>query len=82
MSGGVSEQRSRVASWTTVDMTLQYRFSRRAGSLLPAATLSLSAINVFDREPPYVANEHGFLFDGVNAEPRGRFLSVQLGARW
>ena len=50
--------------------------------LLNDTVLTLSAFNLFDRDPPYVANQAGFFFDGVNADPRGRFISAQVVARW
>ncbi len=83
--GWVNEslQRSTVASWTTIDLTLQYDLGVAwPTSWLRATTLTLGAINLFDRDPPYIASAEGFNFDGVNANPRGRFLSAQLTARW
>ncbi len=72
-------QRSNVSSWSTVDLSLQYRLGR-----LPvgSATLSLSAINVLDRDPPFVANTYGLYFDGANASPVGRFIGAQLTVNW
>ena len=63
-------------------MTLQYRFDRRAGSDMPETTVSLNGTNILDRPPPYVANSYGLMFDGVNGDPRGRFISAQVSARW
>jgi iron complex outermembrane receptor protein len=80
---GTSVQRSRVASWTTVDLTVQYELSRLWASAWPRETsLQLSASNLFDRDPPYVANADGLYYDGANANPRGRYLSAQITARW
>lgn len=80
---GSAVRRSTVSSWTTMDLTLQYELgSRWTGSLLDQMVLSVSAINLFDRDPPYVANAYGFNYDGANATPRGRFLAAQLTARW
>ncbi len=82
-AAGGSVQRTDVASWTTVDLTLQYKlFSAAAKGWLGETTLGLSVVNLFDRDPPYVANSFGLFFDGVNANPRGRFVSAQLAARW
>ena len=75
--------RSTVASWTTTDLTLQYDLGRLWASQSPSeTTLTLSGVNVFDRAPPYVASYHGLYYDGVNANPRGRFLSAQVVVRW
>ena len=76
-------KRSSVASWTTVDLTVQLDLTKRLSRFgLPGATLALSAINLLDRDPPFVANRFGLTFDGVNANPLGRFVSAQLTARW
>lgn len=79
---GDSAQRSHVASWTTVDVTLQYDLSRWTRSFMGEMSVMLNATNVFDRDPPYIASIYGLLYDGVNANPLGRFLSAQLRARW
>lgn len=80
---GGSMQRSSVASWTTMDLNLQYELGSwgNAGAKFhPRA--QLSAVNVFDKDPPYVASLYGMYFDGVNANPRGRFISLQISAQW
>lgn len=75
--------REAVASWTTLDLTLQYDLSRHvAGNAIKGAALSLSAINVLDRDPPFVGHAYGLYFDGVNANPLGRFLAAQAVIRW
>ncbi len=81
------QQRSTVGSWTTVDLTFQYRIGKpmtRSGTRigLPETTLSVNAINVFDRDPPFVGHMYGLHFDGVNANPLGRFVAAQLTVRW
>ena len=72
-----------VASWTTIDAQIGYRFGRPAG-LLEGTSLSLGVINLFDRAPPYVAPSYSAIpgynsidFDGANADVRGRFVFVQ-----
>ena len=80
---GASVKRSRVSSWTTVDLTVQYDLSRYLE--IPGfslTSLQLTATNLLDRDPPYVASRYGLHFDGVNANPLGRFVSAQLTARW
>lgn len=79
---GASVPRSSVSSWTTVDLTAQYELSRHWKSWGGEITLQLSAINLFDRDPPYVASAYGMYYDAVNASPIGRFVSAQLTARW
>jgi outer membrane receptor protein involved in Fe transport len=73
---------SRVASWTTVDLTAKYLFSADSGPLAGSA-LMVSAINLFDKNPPFVSNPlFAINFDGANANALGRFLSVQFSKRW
>ena len=74
-------RRTRVASWTTVDATLQMKMGAVA-AWLGKSTLSLAASNLLDRDPPYAANTSGFTFDGVNANARGRFVSLQINVSW
>jgi iron complex outermembrane receptor protein len=79
---GATPKRSSVSSWTTVDLTLRYVL----GNLFASggngkSTLALSATNIFDKDPPYVASYAGLFFDGVNASPLGRFISVQLNVQ-
>lgn len=76
-----SLQRSHVASWTTIDATLLLELGK-VGGWLKNSVLMFSANNVFDRAPLYVGNDYGFVYDGVNADPRGRFLSLQVTASW
>ena len=80
---GDSLQRRTVGSWTTMDLNLQYKLGRSdARRWLGDTTFTLAATNLLDRDPPYVANSGGYLFDGVNANPLGRFISAQVTARW
>jgi outer membrane receptor protein involved in Fe transport len=72
-----------IASWTTTDAQLGYRFDRPAG-VLAGTSLTLGVINLFDRAPPYVAPSYSTIpgyssldFDGANADVRGRFIYVQ-----
>lgn len=76
-------QRPDVGSWLTFDVTLQYEFGRLlATDAMPLLSVSFNAINVLDRDPPFVSSPMGVYFDGVNANPLGRFVGAQLMARW
>jgi outer membrane receptor protein involved in Fe transport len=76
-------QRPNVGSWLTFDVSMQYQFGQLlASKAMPDLSLSLNAINVFDRDPPFVSSPVGVFFDGVNANPLGRFVGAQLVARW
>lgn len=73
----VSVPARRISSWTTLDVHLAYAFDAIAG-----LTLSLSANNILDADPPFINNRNGVGFDPANASPRGRFLAVQAGWKW
>lgn len=75
-------QRSTVGSWTTVDLTLSYSLATLARGAVRDASVTLSATNLFDKDPPFVSNVYGMFFDGANATPLGRFIGVNLVARW
>jgi iron complex outermembrane receptor protein len=74
-----------VASWTTFDGQLAFEVPPASSIALRGLRLSLSVINLFDRDPPLVANQINPLFlgyDGVNASPRGRAFSAVVSKRW
>ncbi len=82
LAGG-GTQRSTVASWTTLDVNLSYDLNEILKSRgLGQARASLSAVNLLDRDPPFVSHNYGVYFDGVNASPLGRMLSAQITVRW
>jgi outer membrane receptor protein involved in Fe transport len=73
-----------IASWTTCDVQVAYRFGRNA---LSGTRVSLTAQNVFDREPPFVTEAFstsppGLHYDSTNAFGGGRYLALQLVRKW
>jgi outer membrane receptor protein involved in Fe transport len=74
-----------ISAWTTVDAVVTYRFGRLA-PILSGLEGSLSAINLFDRAPPYALGAgfetHGANFDSTNASAIGRFVSLTLRQRF
>ena len=74
----------RIASWMTFDGTVRFDDSK----LVPHGPLgnlifSASIQNMFNRNPPrFTENVSGFLFDPANANPFGRFISVNVEKRW
>lgn len=71
-----------VASWTTIDAQVAYVV---ASGPLSGFRVSLSAINLLDRNPPYLqynAYRTGFNFDEANVTPLGRFITLQLQKSW
>jgi iron complex outermembrane receptor protein len=73
-----------IDAYTTVDALVSFApASLWDGSF----RVSLSAINVLDQRPPQVntplfPNGVQFGFDAANANPIGRFLTLQLSKRW
>jgi hypothetical protein len=74
-----------VASWTTADANINYEFSVEHGAL-HGTSLTLSVRNLTNRDPPFVLStdpvDAPINFDGANANPLGRFISVQLRKKW
>ena len=72
-----------VASWTTIDGQIGYRFAN--ASPLAGARIALSALNLFDRRPPYVRNsvfDSTLAYDPGQANALGRVVSVQASFSW
>lgn len=73
----------RIASWTTVDMQVAYRFPRDGHLPLNRLQLALSCTNCLDRPPPTVrTTSYLFGYDPTNASPMGRFVSFTVRKRW
>jgi hypothetical protein len=72
-----------VSPWTTIDAQLAYQ--TRTTGLFSGFRVSLSAINLLNRNPPYLefnTFRTGFNYDVANATPVGRFVSLQLQKGW
>ena len=76
----------RISSWTTFDLSLSYDTQGTgAGLLLDDFVFRLSAINVFDQEPPSAPPNSGFQlvgYDPTNASPLGRFIAFDVTKRF
>lgn len=73
-----------VASWTTADAFLTYA-AAQGDRLLDGVSLSLNITNLAGRDPPFVKNSnslYGTDYDGANANPLGRFISIRISKRW
>jgi iron complex outermembrane recepter protein len=67
-----------VEAWTTADLTMAY-----TPPWLRNVTFALSALNLFDDDPPRVRGiVNGVFFDAGNATPLGRFVSFEARVRW
>jgi iron complex outermembrane recepter protein len=73
-----------VGSLTTFDASLQ--FTPVLPGVFSGIHFSLAALNVFDRDPPFVllppTVEPGFNYDSSNTNPMGRFVSLQISKEW
>jgi iron complex outermembrane receptor protein len=67
-----------VDSYSTVDLHVGYNFANEGA--LSGTSLFLDATNVTDEEPPFVNAPLGF--DGFNANPIGRVVTVGVGKKW
>jgi outer membrane receptor protein involved in Fe transport len=81
--------RPTVDSYTTLDTRLAYDFSQRFRSgALSGVTVAFNVQNVLDEDPPPVTvittgvgtADPGF--DSVNADPLGRFISLEITKVW
>mgnify|MGYP001143037643 CR=1 FL=1 len=70
---------TRIHAQTTVD--LQLRWAAERGWAKDWALL-LTLRNALDADPPFYDNASGVGYDPTNADPIGRFASVQLTRRW
>ncbi|MBL4802102.1 MAG: TonB-dependent receptor [Emcibacter sp.] len=74
-----------VSSWTTTNLTISYNTEDRFDSFLDNTTFTLTAINLFDQNPPLVAAEfliNKIFYDPSAASPTGRVLSFQVTKQW
>ena len=72
-----------VDSYTTLDLTLRYDFSDVSDSyLFSDFEAQLTVSNLLDEDPPFANNPAGVGYDPENADPRGRFVALQLTKKW
>lgn len=78
-----------VGSWTTANLTIGFDTEKRFGGVFNDTVITLSAVNLFDKDPPFVdrSNNGYFSFLRVNydpsaANPNGRVVSLQITKRW
>src|SRR3546814_9666643 len=80
----ISVPNRRIDSWNTFDLSLSYRLGEaQASGLLRGLTLGVSALNLFDSDPPFVNNGSGLIgYDPINADAIGRSVAIQMTKRW
>jgi iron complex outermembrane recepter protein len=79
-----------IASWTTEDLTLKVNIPPNASMLWRDLNLVLNIKNLADRRPPFLDIPTGDIaigrsvvpFDGTNASPVGRYVSLEIRKGW
>jgi iron complex outermembrane receptor protein len=80
----------KIGDWLTFDLSASYDFGKRTGPLSGLAVY-LSVQNLFDRDPPFVADfgpgigdglSEPIGFDPANATAFGRYISIELRKRF
>ena len=79
--------RQRIDAWTTFDFTARYTLPQGALGPVGGTVVGLAALNVFNKQPPFVDDSalfgvRTFSFDPDNADPSGRRLALTLSKRW
>lgn len=70
-----------IDAWTTVDVSMSYKFGDGRSSLLSGARISLSVTNLFDEPPPQtpsIGTVRIAGFDPTNASPLMRFMALEI----
>jgi iron complex outermembrane recepter protein len=74
-----------VASWATVDAQINFD-ATSWGRIFQGLRFIAAASNLFDRNPPTVSPTStaipGLGYDGTNASPLGRFISISAAKKW
>jgi iron complex outermembrane recepter protein len=74
-----------IASWTTVDLNATINADAYIqGAGWKGVSLSLTALNALNRNPPFVdaSSLFGANFDPTNASPLGRFVALTVKKKW
>tara|TARA_R110000787_G_scaffold15402_4_gene47517 strand:+ start:10384 stop:13323 length:2940 start_codon:yes stop_codon:yes gene_type:complete len=79
----ISNPERKIDSWTTFDLSLGFSTGQKLRNIgLDNTTISLTARNLFDNDPPFVNNANGIGYDPENASALGRFISINVTKRW
>src|SRR6185503_19559017 len=68
-----------VAAWMPLDLQVRYR-NASDNRWFGAVELTLNAVNVFNKVPPFVDWQYGY--DYANFMPYGRVISLHLQKNW
>jgi outer membrane receptor protein involved in Fe transport len=80
----------KIDAWTTADLYLGYTTVSDMSHYLANLQIGLSVQNLTDQKPPYLQipasdlppGRNAIPFDGANASPVGRLISLQFKKRW
>ena len=84
-SGNAASPDAKIRAWTTVDIRASYAFEDQNRSALDGLTISLSAQNLFNKEPPQIPAASDLIgagYDAENSSPLGRFIALQITKDW
>lgn len=76
-----SETGAKIDAWATMDLQLRWAPQTAVGGL-EGLSLALNVQNALDADPPFYDGPTGIGYDPANADPLGRFVSLQLTKRW
>lgn len=79
------EPNVQVSSWVTANLVISYNTEDRYDGWLNDTVFTLSAINLFDQDPPFVTalrTDTNINYDPGVASPAGRVLSFQITKQW
>jgi outer membrane receptor protein involved in Fe transport len=71
---------TRIGALTTVDF--QARLAPPDHGVMKGVVVALNVRNLFDTPPPFYNNPVGIGYDAANADPIGRYVSLQLTRAW
>lgn len=72
-----------ISSYLTMDSTVRYTVQSGASSILNNSSITLSVVNLLDRNPPYIQSTYiGGHYDSANADPLGRLIALEISKRW
>jgi iron complex outermembrane recepter protein len=76
-----------ISSWTLMDASVALHTGETSSAFLRNFTIRLSAQNLFDRNPPFVASTGSASvfsvgYDAANANPIGRYVSIEVTKRF
>lgn len=71
----------KIDAWATTDLQLRWAPDDDVGPL-EGLSLALNVQNLLDIDPPFYDGPTGIGYDPANADPLGRYASLQLTKRW